>query len=83
MEVFLDGVGWVTCDSTAKCVGDKPADHLAGMVDFEWVIDAGSAGKQTAEPGPWLAFWGEGKGSMEKSECKAPEGVIRVLKRFR
>jgi transglutaminase-like putative cysteine protease len=83
MEVHLDGVGWVTCDSTGKCVGDKPADHLAGMIDFDWEIDAGSAGKQTvAGIDAWPAFWGEGQGNMEKSDLDV-SGNVTIHKRFR
>jgi transglutaminase-like putative cysteine protease len=83
LEVYLEGVGWVTCDSTGKCVGDKPADHLAGMVDFDWEIDAGPFGKQTLGGiDAWPAFWSEGTGSMEKSDCKDSERV-HVLRRFR
>jgi hypothetical protein len=83
MEVFLDGVGWITCDSTGMCVGDKPATHLAGMIDFDWVIDAGPYGKKTvAGIDAWPAFWGQGTGSMDKSGLEVSTKV-HVLNRFR
>ncbi len=52
-EFFLHGVGWVPYDTTLgddkqseDYFGKKKGDLIAGMVDFDWLIDARPFGKQ-------------------------------------
>jgi transglutaminase-like putative cysteine protease len=89
-EFFLDGVGWVPYDTT---IGDnkqsdeffaiKKGEHIAGMIDFDWVIDAGPFGKKTVFAiDAFPAFWGEGKGDMNNEKLDTTTSV-RILKRFR
>jgi hypothetical protein len=89
-EFFLEGVGWVPYDTTLgddrkseAFFGKKSGEILGGMVDFDWVIDTGSFGKQTV-PGidAFPAFWSEGKGPMDNEKLHTTTSV-RVLKRFR
>ena len=81
MEVFLDGVGWVTCDSIYGRVGDKEGEFIVGAADSNVVYDAGPFGKQTTPIDPWLAYWAQGKGKMEEGYKEAI--TYKVLKRFR
>jgi hypothetical protein len=89
-EFFLDGVAWVPYDTT---IGDDPktdvffanktGEHIAGMIDFDWVIDAGPFGKQTvAGIDAWPAFWSQGKGDLDNPKADTTTSV-RILKRFR
>ena len=82
-EFFLDGVGWVPYDTT---IGDtkksdeffaiKKGEHIAGMIDFDWVIDAGPFGKQTAFGiDAFPAFWGQGKGDMNNAKLDTTTSV--------
>ena len=82
-EFFEDGVGWITCDTTGGSFGDKAAEHLAGMIDFEWKFEAGPFGKQTVQGiDAWPAWWGEGKGNTGNGK-DAEKEKVRVLQRFR
>jgi hypothetical protein len=89
-EFFLPGVGWVPYDTT---IGDdkksdaffanKKGEHIAGMIDFDWVIDAGPFGKKTMFAiDAWPAFWSQGKGSMDNPKTETTTSV-KVIKRFR
>jgi hypothetical protein len=73
-EFFLHGVGWVPYDTTIDdsnhttdaYFGNKPGEVLAGMVDFDWVINAGPFGRQTTFAiDAFPAYWSEGRGSMD------------------
>jgi hypothetical protein len=56
---------------------------LAGMVDFDWVIDSGPFGKNTVFAiDAFPAFWSRGKGNMDKPKIDMTESV-RILKRSR
>jgi len=89
-EFYLEGVEWVPYDTT---IGDnlktdaffanKKGEHIAGMIDFDWVIDAGPFGRQTV-PGidAFPAFWSEGKGDLGNPKVDTTTSV-RILKRFR
>jgi Transglutaminase-like superfamily len=89
-EFFLDGTGWVPYDTTLgddkkseAYFGQKKGEILAGMVDFDWVIDAGPFGKQKVfaiDASP--AFWSQGEGSMDNPKSETHTSV-RILKRFR
>jgi transglutaminase-like putative cysteine protease len=90
-EFFLEGAGWVPYDTTVdgdnlnteSYFGSKKGEVLAGMVDFDWVIDAGPFGKNTVFAiDAFPAFWSKGKGSMDKPKLDTTESV-RILKRFR
>jgi transglutaminase-like putative cysteine protease len=90
-EFFLDGVGWVPYDTTIDnqnreseaYFASKKGEILAGMIDFDWVIDAGPFGKQTV-PGidAWPAFWSQGKGDLNNPKVETTTSVL-VLKRYR
>jgi transglutaminase-like putative cysteine protease len=90
-EFFLDGVGWVLYDTTIDngnpdseaYFAAKKGEILAGMIDFDWVIDTRAFGKQTV-PGidAFPAKWGQGKGAMDGERVETTTRV-RVLKRFR
>ncbi len=91
-EFYAAGIGWVPYDTTMEAdvrpltdahFGVKKGEILAGMVDFDWVIDAGPFGRQTvfgidAFPG----FWSQGEGDMGKVKLDATERV-RILRRPR
>jgi Transglutaminase-like superfamily len=90
-EVFLDGIGWVPYDTTLDSehpksdayFANKTGEHIAGMIDFDWVIHAGPFGKQSvfaidAVP----AFWSQGKGGLDNPKVDTTTSV-RILKRFR
>jgi len=73
-EFFLDGVGWVPYDTTLDgehlhsdaYFGSKRGELIAGMIDFDWVIDAGPFGRQTVFAiDAFPAFWSQGKGNMD------------------
>jgi transglutaminase-like putative cysteine protease len=90
-EFFLDGAGWVPYDTTIDSnnsnteayFGTKKGEVLAGMIDFDWVVDAGPFGKQTVfAVDAFPAFWSEGKGNMDDSKLDATESV-RVLRGLR
>jgi transglutaminase-like putative cysteine protease len=90
-EVYLEGIGWIPYDTTYnvgdrdadRYVGNKPAAILAVMMDFDWVVDAGPAGKQTVfAPDVFPAYWGVGKGNPGKAKVDTTTRV-RVVKRFR
>jgi len=76
-EFFLHGVGWVPYDTTLgddkkseAYFGTKKGEILAGMVDFDWVIDAGSFGrKRVAGIDAFPAFWSKGDGNMDNEKC--------------
>ena len=87
-EFFLAGVGWVPYDTTIDSnnsrtetyFGTKKGEVLAGMVDFDWVVDAGPFGKQTVFGiDAFPAFWSEGQGDMDESKLDATESV-RILR---
>jgi hypothetical protein len=90
-EFFLEGVGWVPYDTTLDVdhldseahFGIKKGEVLAGMIDFNWVIDAGSFDTQTVFAiDAFPAFWSEGEGTLDDPKCDTTTRV-RVLKRFR
>jgi hypothetical protein len=90
-EFFLEGVGWVPYDTTLDgkhlesedYFGSKKGEVLAGMIDFDWVIDAGPFGKQTVFAiDAFPRFWSEGEGTLDDQKCDTTTSV-RVLKRFR
>jgi transglutaminase-like putative cysteine protease len=90
-EFFLDGVGWVPYDTTIDnenpksevYFANKTGEHIAGMIDFDWVIDAGPFGKQTAfAVDAFPAFWSQGKGNKDNPKVDTTTSV-RILKRFR
>jgi Transglutaminase-like superfamily len=90
-EFHMDGVGWVPYDTTFNSddhntdafFAHKKGENLAGMVDFDWIINAGPFGKQTifaidAYPG----WWSEGKGNTDNPKIETSTKV-QILKRFR
>jgi hypothetical protein len=90
-EFFMDGVGWVPYDTTIDnenpgsnaYFANKKGEHIAGMIDFDWVINAGAFGKQTVfAVDAWPAFWSQGTGDLDNAKIDATTSV-RVLKRFR
>jgi hypothetical protein len=89
-ECFLDGVGWIPYDTTIDSgkqsdayFAIKKGEVLAGMVDFDWVIDAGPFGKQTVFAiDAFPSFWSQGDGNMQNTKNETTTRV-RVLKRFR
>ncbi len=91
-EFFMDGVGWVPYDTTLEVdtkpdteahFGAKKGEVLAGMVDFDWVIDAGPFGRKTVFAiDAFPAFWSAGEGNLDNSQLDATEGV-RIPKRPR
>jgi transglutaminase-like putative cysteine protease len=90
-EFFLEGVGWVPYDTTVDGTnlnteayfGSKKGEVLAGMIDFDWGIDAGSFGKQTVFAiDAFPAYWSKGEGSLDKPKLDTTESV-RILKRSR
>jgi hypothetical protein len=63
--------------------GGKKGELIAGMLDFDWVINAGPFGKQTVPTvDAFPAFWSEGEGSMDNPKVHTATKV-RVVKRFR
>jgi hypothetical protein len=90
-EFFLDGVGWVPYDTTIDdknpktdaYFAQKKGEHIAGMIDFDWTINAGPFGKQTVfAVDAFPVFWSEGSGSLNNPKIDTATSV-RVLKRFR
>lgn len=90
-EFFLEGTGWVPYDTTIDdknkntelYFGRKKGEVLAGMVDFDWVIDAGPYGEQTVFGIDYLpAFWSVGQGNLNSPRLETNERVT-VVKRFR
>ena len=90
-EFYAKGVGWVPYDTTIDGTnlqtdahfGSKNAELLAGMVDFDWVIDAGPFGEQTVPGIDYLpAYWSKGDGNTDNPKVAMTERV-RVLKRMR
>jgi len=90
-EFFLEGVGWVPYDSSFDqpnpnadaFFGQRDADFIAGMVDMDWLIDAGSLGKHSVFAiDAWPAFWAEGEGDFDGQKCETST-TVRVLARFR
>jgi transglutaminase-like putative cysteine protease len=90
-EFFLKGVGWVPYDTTVDgnnldteaYFGSKKGEVLAGMIDFDWVIDAGLFGKQTVfAVDAFPAFWSKGEGNLDNPKLETTESV-RILKRPR
>jgi transglutaminase-like putative cysteine protease len=86
-EFFLHGVGWVPYDTTIgddknseAYFGAKKGELLAGMVDFDWVIDAGPFGKKHVPSiDAFPAFWSKGTGNMDNEKCDTHTSV-RILK---
>jgi transglutaminase-like putative cysteine protease len=89
-EFFLPGVGWIPYDTTYgdvkntdKHFGNKKGELIAGMIDFDWVIDAGPFGRQTVQGiDAWPANWTHGKGDADNPKVDTTTNV-HVLKRFR
>jgi hypothetical protein len=89
-EFFLHGVGWVPYDTTLgddkksdAFFANRQADWIAGMIDFDWVIEAGPFGKKTVQGiDAWPGFWSHGKGNMDNPKVDTTTSV-RILKRFR
>jgi hypothetical protein len=78
-EFFLEGVGWVPYDTTLggdkleseAHFGIKKGEVLAGMIDFNWVIDAGSFDTHTVFAiDAFPAFWSEGGGNPGRLEMR-------------
>jgi Transglutaminase-like superfamily len=89
-EFFLEGAGWVPYDTTLgddkqseAYFGTKKGEVLAGMVDFDWVIEAGPFGRQTVQAiDASPAFWSQGEGPMDDPKTETHTSV-HVIKRFR
>jgi len=90
-EFFLEDVGWIPYDTTVDgdnlnteaYFGGKKGQVLAGMIDFDWVIDAGPFGKKTVfAVDAFPAFWSKGEGSLDAPKLETNERV-RILKRLR
>jgi hypothetical protein len=89
-EFFLHGAGWVPYDTTLgddknseDYFGKRKGELIAGMVDFDWLIDAGLFGKQR-RPGidAYPAFWSQGQGPLDNPMVDTNSSV-RILNRFR
>jgi hypothetical protein len=86
-EFFLHGVGWVPFDTTIgddknsdAYFGSKKGELIAGMVDFDWQIDAVPFGKKrVAGIDAFPAFWSKGVGNMDNEKCDTHTSV-HVLK---
>jgi hypothetical protein len=88
-EFFLEGAGWVPYDTTLgddkkseAYFGTKKGEVLAGMVDFDWVIETGPFKRKTvfaidAEP----FFWSQGEGPMDNPKSETHTSV-RILQHF-
>jgi hypothetical protein len=62
---------------------NKKGELIAGMIDFNWVIDAGPFGKQTVQGiDAWLAYSSKGKGDTDNPKVETTTNV-RMLERFR
>lgn len=90
-EFFLDGVGWVPYDTTLDdknantdaYFAHKTGEHIAGMIDFDWTIDAGRFGKHTVfAVDSFPVYWMQGAGSLDNPKVETTTRV-HVLKRFR
>jgi hypothetical protein len=89
-EFFLHGVGWIPYDTTLgddknseAYFGSKKGEPIAGMVDFDWLIDAGPFGRQrVAGIDAYPAFWSRGEGPMDNPKVNTSTSV-RILNRFR
>jgi transglutaminase-like putative cysteine protease len=89
-EFFLGGVGWVPFDTTLgddkkseAFFANKKGELIAGMVDFDWVVEAGPFGKQTTFAlDAFPAFWSEGKGKLDNPKVDTKTSV-RVGKQLR
>lgn len=78
-EFFLDGVGWVPYDTTGSEFAKKKGNLIAGMVDFDWMIDAGTLGKHTVFAiDAWPAFWSKGRGNLNDPTVET-KTQVRVL----
>ena len=73
-EFYLEGAGWIPYDTTLDgnhlnsddYFGSKKGEVLAGMVDFDWVIDARSFGQKSAFGiDAFPAFWSKGEGNTD------------------
>jgi transglutaminase-like putative cysteine protease len=87
-EFYMDGVGWVPYDTTLDnenpkseaYFANKKGDLIAGMIDFDWVINAGPFGKQTVFAIDALpAYWSQGSGDMNNPKIDTTT-TVRVLK---
>jgi transglutaminase-like putative cysteine protease len=89
-EFFMRGVGWVPYDTTLgddkkseAFFANRKADWIAGMIDFDWVIEAGPFGKQTVQGiDAWPGYWSQGKGDMNNPKIDTTTNV-RILERYR
>jgi hypothetical protein len=90
-EFFLDGVGWVPYDTTLDhehpeseaYFAVKDGHFLAGMVDFDWVINAGPFGKQSVFAiDAFPAHWSVGIGDLGHPKMETNTHVS-ILKRSR
>jgi hypothetical protein len=90
-EFFVAGVGWILYDTTVDgenlgtdaYFGSRKAEILAGMVDFDWVINAGPFGKKTVFAiDAFPAYWSGGNGTLDRPKLDTTESV-RILKRLR
>jgi hypothetical protein len=90
-EFFLDGVGWVPYDTTLDggsldseaYFAGKKGEILGGMVDFDWVIDAGPFGKKTVFAiDAFPAYWSQGTGDMANPKVETSSHV-QVVRRQR
>ncbi len=86
-EFFLHGVGWVPYDTTLgddkkseEYFGKKKGELIAGMVDFDWHIDAGPFGKKYAAGlDAYPGFWSRGEGPLDNPKIETSTSV-RILK---
>jgi hypothetical protein len=90
-EFFLEGVGWVLYDTTLDSsnrtsdayFGNKTGEVLGGMVDFDWVINAGPFGKKTVFAiDAFPAYWSQGKGNLDNPKVVS-NSHVRVVKQYR
>ena len=92
-EFYMDGVGWVPYDTTLDnenanseaYFANKKGELIAGMIDFDWVINAGPFGKHTVFAlDAFPDYWSQGKGDMKNPKVDTTT-MVRVLKskRFR
>jgi transglutaminase-like putative cysteine protease len=89
-EFFMQGVGWVPYDTTLgddkkseAYFANKKGELIAGMVDFDWQVEAGPFGKQTVfAVDAFPVFWSEGKGKLGDPKIDTKTSV-RIVKQGR
>lgn len=88
-EFFLEGAGWVPYDTTLgddkkseAYFGNKKGEVLAGMIDFDWVIQEPRGKKRVFGIDAYPEFRSEGEGPMDNPKTETHTSV-RIVKRFR